>query len=359
MQLSYNHERKAFLIKDGEEELCPVDFKFSDLDHEGKVITIEEAENYNFAEYYKNDVKELAYRTTNVNVGAGGGAPQRIGWMLPISMLTTEDEDTLEKEHVNQYVFFAYCYLLRKDEIEGELINGKNFDEVLTKKYPNGCLLVVNNDRMPNGISLKSLELSLARNGFFSKPTGYANPLISENGDLNLIPATEVLNPDNTYVDSYIDTYLSQYAYNSNPFIRFFYLYQLVEVLLDKEMIEILKDFIYLLEHTKTSYRTAETALQKHTESERFYRIVQNSGLNVANYAEFDNLCYTFLNLGEGEDRKPNPESIYQVRNHIVHRFRKAASDEAAVKSICDHLELYLYDLLICYKKPKVNRPVE
>lgn len=30
-----------------------------------------------------------------------------------------------------------------------------------------------------------------------------------------------------------------------------------------------------------------------------------------------------------------------KVRNHIVHRFRKAASDEATVKSICDHLELY------------------
>lgn len=29
-----------------------------------------------------------------------------------------------------------------------------------------------------------------------------------------------------------------------------------------------------------------------------------------------------------------------KVRNHIVHRFRKAASDEATVKikSICDHL---------------------
>lgn len=358
MQFTYNHDRKVFLINEGEEELACVDFKFSDLDHEGNVLTIEEAGGYTCAEYFKKDVKELAYRTANVNVGAGGGAPQRIGWILPIAMLTTEDEETLTKEHVNQYVFFAYCFLLSKEEITDELIAGREFDEVLTERYSDGCLLVANNARMPAGVSLKRLELSLARNGYFVTPTGYANPLISEDGHLNLTPSSEILKSDNTYVDSYMDTYLKQYVYNPNPFIRFFYLYQLVEVLLDMEMIEILKDFIYMLENSKTSYRTAETALQKHTESERFLRIVQNAGLRVADYADFDELCYSFLNWGEDEEKKPNPESVYQVRNHIVHRFRKAASDEATVKNICDNLELYLYDLLICYKRPRVNRPL-
>jgi|GEM_PF-6646126 len=358
MQLIYNHDRKAFLISEGDEELACVDFKFSDLDHKGKVLTMEEAADYTYGEFYKKDVKELAYRTANVNVGAGGGAPQRIGWMLPIAMLTTEDEETLTKEHVNQYVYFAYCHLLNDEAITNELINGRELDEVLTEKYPDGCLLISKRTRMPDGVSLKRLELSLARNGYFMKPSGYANPLIEDDGSLNLTPASEVLKSDNTYVDSYLDSYLNLYVYNPNPFIRFFYLYQLVEVLLDLEMIEILKDFIYMLENSKTSYRTAETALQKHTESERFFRIVQNSGLRVADYAAFDELCYTFLNWGEDEEKKPNPESIYQVRNHIVHRFRKAASDEASVKTICDNLELYLYDLLICYKLPKVNRPV-
>lgn len=357
MQIIYNHDRKAFLVNEGDEELACVDFNFSDLDHNGNILTMEEASNYTYAEYYKKDVKELAYRITNVNVGEGGGAPQRVGWILPIAMLTTEDEDTLGQEHVNQYVFFAYCYLLGKEAIVDEVINGKELDEILTETYPDGCLLIVNNTRMPEGVTLKRLELSLARNGYFLKPTEYANPLISEDGNLNLTPALEILKSDNSYVDNYLDTYLRWHVYNPNPFIRFFYLYQLVEVLLDMEMIAILKDFIYLLENSKTSYRTAETALQKHTESERFFRIVQNSGLKVADYAAFDNLCYTFLNWCEDEEKKPNPESIYQVRNHIVHRFRKAASDEATVKSICDHLELYLYDLLICYKLPKVNRP--
>lgn len=304
MKLIYNPDRKAFLINEGDEELACVDFKFSDLDHNGNVLSMEEADDYTYAEYYKKDVKELAYRITNVNVGGGGGDPQRVGWILPIAMLTTEDEDTLVKEHVNQYVFFAYCYLLKKEAIVDELISGRELDEILTEVYPDGCLLIVNNTRMPRGVTLKRLELSLARNGYFLKPTGYANPLISENGNLNLTPASEILKSDNTYVDNYMDTYLSQYVYNLNPFIRFFYLYQIVEVLLDKEMIEILKDFIYLLENSKTSYRTAETALQKHTESERFFRIVQNSGLKVANYAAFDNLCYTFLNWGEDEEKK-------------------------------------------------------
>lgn len=357
MQLTYDHDRKAFLIKEGDEELDSVDFKFSDLDHKENVINMDEVDNYVYAEYYKKDVKELAYKKVNVNMGTDGGNPQRIGWMLPISMLTTEDEETLAMEHVNQYVFFAYCYLLNREDVQNERINGRDFDEILSEKFQDGCLLIIYKEKIPESVTLKKLELSLARNGYFVTPSGYANPLINEDGDLNLTPASEILDSNDKYMDSYMDIYLSQNVYNPNPFIRFFYLYQLVEVLLDREMIEFLKNHIYLLENSRMSYRAAETAFQKQTESERFHRIVNKSGLRVADYADFDKLCYTFLNLGEDEKKQPNPESIYQVRNHIVHRFRKAASDETTVKTICDNLELYLYDLLICYKRPKVNRP--
>ena len=62
MKLIYNPDRKAFLINEGDEELACVDFKFSDLDHNGNVLSMEEADDYTYAEYYKKDVKELAYR---------------------------------------------------------------------------------------------------------------------------------------------------------------------------------------------------------------------------------------------------------------------------------------------------------
>lgn len=358
MQLIYNHDRKAFLINEGEEELTSIDFKFSDLDHEGNEMTMEEAAGFTCCEYYKKDVKELAFKVVNVkNTGEGGGDPKRVGWMLPISMLTTEDEETLDKEHVNQYVFFAYCYLLGKEAIVNELINGKELDEILTNAYPDGCLLIINNANMPEGVTLKKLELSLARNGYFVSPTGYANPLINEEGNnLNLTPAGEILKADGTYIDPYIEKLLKQYSYNSNTFIRFLYLYQVEEVLMNTEMVYQLEDFLYLLKQNKPNYRKVENGLKETTESKRLKQIVENAHLRSTISNALDQKCNEFLN-SEGDNPLVQPESIYQVRNHIVHRFRVASGDENAVKDICDHLELYLYDLLICYKLPKVNRP--
>lgn len=357
MQLTYNHDRKAFLINEGDEELASIDFKFSDLDHQGNVMAIEEAGGYVYADYYKKGVKELSYRTVYVkNTGDGGGNPQRVGWMLPISMLTTEDEETLAKEHVNQYVFFAYCYLLGKEAVLNELLNGRELDEILTEAYSDGCLLIVNNANMPAGVTLKKLELSLARNGYFANATGYANPLISEEGNLNLTPAGEILNADGTYIDPYLEAFLRQYSYSSNTFIRFLYLYQIEEVLMNTEMVYQLEDFLYLLKQNKPNYRKVENGLKETTESKRLKQIVENAHLHSTIINALDQKCNEFLN---SDDDNPlvQPESIYQVRNHIVHRFRVASGDENAVKDICDHLELYLYDLLICYKLPKVNRP--
>jgi len=358
MQLTYNHDRKAFLINDGEEELACIPFLFSDLNHQGSVMTLEEAGGYTYAQYYKKDVKELSYRTVYMkNTGESGVDPQRVGWMLPISMLTTEDEETLTKEHVNQYVFFAYCYLLGKEVIQNNLINGKELDEILTKAYPDGCLLIVNKENIPEGFVLKKLELSLARNGYFASATGYANPLINEEGNLNLTPACDILKADGTYIDPYIEDFLKKYSYNNNTFIRFLYLYQVEEVLMNREMVSQLEDFLYLLKQNKPNYRKVENGLKETTESKRLKQIVENAHLQSTIINALDQKCNEFLN-SEGDNPLVQPESIYQVRNHIVHRFRVASGDENTVKDICDHLELYLYDLLICYKQPKVNRPV-
>ena len=45
MKLIYNPDRKAFLINEGDEELACVDFKFSDLDHNGNVLSMEDLIN--------------------------------------------------------------------------------------------------------------------------------------------------------------------------------------------------------------------------------------------------------------------------------------------------------------------------
>lgn len=153
----YDHDRKAFLIKDGEDVLADVSFPFSDLNHKGELLTMEEVKEYDFSEYYKKGIRELSFRETKLNVGEGGGAPQRLGWMLPIVTLTTNDPEILAKEHMNQYVFFAYCYLLEKKDVVDKIITeiDKGFGEILEELFSDGSLLVVSNNRKPEGFSFK------------------------------------------------------------------------------------------------------------------------------------------------------------------------------------------------------------
>ena len=355
MQKQYNHDRRAFLIKDGEDEIAVIPFPFGDTNREGNVFDEGNAVNYSFSFYYKRNVAELDYHLVKVNTGAGGGASRRLGWMIPLAALTTEDPDVLAEPFLNEFAFWAYCHLLEQDEIQ----NGFNdeeatFGSMLDSRYPDGCLLIVENSQMPAGKTEKSYELSLARNGYFKEASRYLNPkiILRRNDNLTLTPTGEILDAAQAnYVNSYIEEYLTRHVYNANSFIRFFFLYQIVEVLLDAEMVELLRDFANKIENNQTTYKTADKALQKNTESERFRRVVSHSGLDTTNYTDLDNACNGFTGLVN----ICNPESIYQVRNHIVHRFRKAVADEVTVKEICDYLELYLYDLLILYKKPDVN----
>lgn len=355
MQRQYNHERKAFLIKDGEEEVAAIPFPYSDTNRAGNVFDIGNAVNYRYSIYYKYNVAELDYHLVKVNTGVGGGRPKRLGWLIPLAALTTEDPDILAVPFLNEFAFWAYSYLLEQVDIQ----NGFNdeeatFSSILDAMYPDGCLLIVENVQIPVGKTEKHYELSLAKNGYFRVASNYLNPkiLLARGSDLILTSAGEIIDDaQGSYSNQYIEEFITSHVYDNNSFIRFFFLYQIVEVLLDAEMVELLRDFANKIENNQTTYRTADKALQNNTESERFKRVVRHSGINTAAYTDLENACKGFTGLVD----IVNPESIYQVRNHIVHRFRKAASDEASVKDICDYMELYMYDLLIAYKKPDVN----
>lgn len=354
MQRQYSHDRQAFLIKDGDVEFATVPFPYSDTNRAGNVFNEANVANYSFFIYFKKDIAELDYHLVKVNTGAGGGNPQRLGWMIPLAVLTTEDDAPLLEPFLNEYAFWAYCYLLGREDIQNAFNDPEaTLGSILDDKYPDGCLLIVENAQMPAGKTEKHYELSLAKNGYFKVASHYLNPRINlaRGSDLVLSPAGEILDAHGNYVNSYIEEFLTHHVFNANSFIRFFFLYQIVEVLLDAEMVELLRDFANKIENNQTTYRTADKALQNNTESERFGRVVRHSRLQTANYTDLDNACNSFTGL----TTLTNPESVYQVRNHIVHRFRKAVADIAAVKDICDYMELYMYDLLILYKKPDAN----
>lgn len=357
MNLGYNKANKEFIITSDDGLSISVPFGYKDSDVNGNQHTLAEAESYVYGLYYKYNVPELEYKKININQGLQGGAPKFSGWMLPLNLLTTNDPDILALPHINDYVYYAFCYVLKLPIVAEQLLLERDLSEVLDELYPNGTLLVLNSHRIPNDVTLQKLELSLASNGYFRKASNHLNSNISskvQKDEIVLTPCNEILNSDGSYMDPYIAEFLEKYAGEKNSFFRFFYLYQIVEVLLDKELIVKLQDYIKLLETNKATIRKYDKLMQNSTELDRFYAIIRNAKLESVDYPDLKSKCNQIIS---SDPDKPleHPECIYQVRNHVMHRFRKAVEDEQILAIICDHLELYLYDVLIRYKRPKAN----
>lgn len=357
MNLGYIKANKEFTITSDDGLSISVPFGFKDSDVNGNQHTPAEAESYVYGLYYKYNVPELEYKKININQGLQGGDPKFSGWMLPINLLTTNDPDILNLPHINDYVYYAFCYVLKLPIVAEQLLLERDLSEVLEELYPNGTLLVLNSTRIPNNQTLQKLELSLASYGYFRKPSNHLNSNIAskvQHDEIALTPCNEILNGDGSYMDPYIGEFLEKYAGEKNSFFRFFYLYQIVEVLLDKELIVKLQDYIKLLETNKATIRKYDKLMQNSTESDRFKAIISNAKLEGVDYPDLKSKCNQFIS-SEPENILEHPECIYQVRNHVMHRFRKAVEDEQLLADICEHLELYLYDVLIRYKRPKAN----
>lgn len=356
MALGYNHAHKRFTYTDDNGVAVDVPFGFKDEDVNGAVFTPGALVDYEVIVVHKKDIPELEYREVRVNTGVGGGAPVRIGWLIPVALVTTDDPAIIALPHINDYIFIAYCYLINQSKISDRLLAGEDLGYTLDVEYSDAALLIINKSRIPANITIKRLELSLAYFGYFQAKSKHLNVIAKNNNTSNtlvLTPCKEILKADGKYRDDYIEDFLTKYAGEDNAFFKFFYLYQIVEVLLDKELIVKLEDYVNLLKNNKATLRKYDTLMKNSTESDRFKAVVDNAGMTNQ---KFDNLVTLSNKFTDTEDTpQAHPECIYQVRNHVMHRFRKAVEDEVLLSEICEEIEIYLYQLLINYKAPKAN----
>lgn len=356
MALGYNHACKKFTFTDDKGVAVDVPFGFSDQGVDGRVFTPGALTDYEIIEVHKKDIPELEYREVYVNTGAGGGNPQRVGWLIPVALVTTDDPAIIAMPHINDYIYIAYCYLISQSRISSKLLTDEDFDSALDSEYSDTALLIINKTRMTAGITMKHLELSLASYGYFFAESKHLNGIAKKMNDsekLTLSPCKEILKADGNYADDYIQAFLTNYAGEENAFFKFFYLYQIVEVLLDKELIVKLEGYVSLLKKNKATIRKYDTLMKNSTESERFEAVVENAGMKNQSFDNLVTLCNKFTDTEDAPLQ--HPECIYQVRNHVMHRFRKAIEDEKLLGEICEELEIYLYQLLINYKAPKAN----
>lgn len=349
METRYDRANKSFLIFDqpGVESAC-IEFPFED---HCRTIYFEEENiaNYTFSIYFKNKVRETDCYNLFLYDEAVQGKKTRIGWVIPLSTLVTEDEELRSNPHLSCYVFLAYKYLFALPDF-ANIEDYKSFSEVVgTYLSPDACLVITNNDRIDASV-LDRLELSFARYGFYKNLLSYGNNEIRlpANKKLVLYQTADIQDAAGNYIDPYFQEFISKHITESSPLIRFLHLYQIMEVLFNRVLVQKLKALLKDIEQDNGSTRELSEELKGQTEYARWEAIEKRAGMQNADYGELDKKCNAFL--GRTANVLPHPNSVYQVRNHITHRFRKVITKANEISEICDLFELYLLDLLVNYK---------
>lgn len=350
METRYDRTTRSFLILDSEGNETGDSIKYRFLDaYKGDKFEKENCEDYSFIFCFKEQMKESEDYSFIENKDIED-ENKRIGWVIPLSLLITDDDTILNNPHLSCYVFHAYQFLLKSKEYE-EVMDDENFSTKINEEAnKNKCLLITYKQHLADA-KIKRLELPLARYGYYFYDNHHYNEKRKsvENNKIRVSLAFHVIDNTGSYFDTYFDQLLKTHLEVQEPIIRFLYLYQVIEILINKVLIKNLEDLINELKGPTGSIREVSDILKKQTEIERWKKIESDSAIIHSDYEDLRRLCNSYVRRTENPFEHPN--SIYQVRNHITHRFRFAAQNQDGIKDINNLFEMYLYDLLIKYKE--------
>lgn len=302
-------------------------FVYSDQDVSGNVYDIHKTSDYEIIEMYRDGVTAIEAAEVMVK--------QRIGCLIPELSLKTQIPEIENKSIYRFYSFLATSHLLEYyDEI---------FDDAHCDKR---IFLIIEKANLPKHIEAYDCSLGLYWQGLYFDPNKINTIATSDP-----LPNKVKLKICSQYLrhDQYILKFLKRHIYESNPIKYFLYAYQIIEILIDDVLVDKLNEMIMKCGRGDLSLRSN---IEESTELKRFRKILELT--KTQDRPNLNSDCRLFLSL-VGRDLQllqPFPDSLYQVRNTIVHRLRLVEGNVNVLNSLMkvnEGFELLLLDILPVY----------
>lgn len=346
METRYDRANKAFLILDeqGNATEDSISFKFLDSYNENKHED-EPLTDFSFEIYYQKGVCESNYHTLYLHDSSEEDNRKIIGMMIPFSALVTEDEDMQSDKNLSCYVFHSYQYLLQQKEFH-DVVDIVSFADIISERYADTCLCIYHIPSCPIDIQSK-LEISLASYGYYKTIKDYINPKINIAANIILCPCDGILGADGAPFDQYLFDCIRKHLNEKDPVLKFLYLYQIIESFFTRIVVQDLEELITEFKNPAGAPKDLSDSLKIKKEINRWTTIEQRAQIKGTEHTELDEKCRQFLGC-PGANLK-HPQSIYSVRNHIIHRFRVVINQDGLLKEINSLFELYLIDVLCRY----------
>lgn len=297
-----------------------------------KLDTSLKAENFQLHFLAKKNVKENEI----LPVLDASQKKVRIGWCVPINALASNEHDRAEDPHFLKYAYVAIHHLFSGEmaalftklpDAQDVVDSAQQFSDFL---HSDTCLLIVNLEAMPaRSFDIDRYMPSLIAKGYVK--LGHRNPddLVwavksPEEAPRSLV--VEQVSEDLKDVELIGSLLHNSVAYEAHPVFCFFYIYQVIELLMEHvfmaEHAAILDEYRHSVNELSTAKEVMEKLNRVTSEKKRLTLLINEYSKCQAGLENLKQSCNDFLSK-EGRTGGGDFQSyFYGIRNHIFHQLR-------------------------------------
>lgn len=289
---------------------------------------------------------------------------ERLGWIFPITILESNENDYSKNEFLNKYKYVAFRILLESKESDKEIGTLVNDDTLLSQIYGENIQLLVLSNKQTDKVAdfdICNYLPNLSNYGYYIKNNHtltinletqkkYALKFRSQNC-LKISTSNRPINEFPFFIQLYIQ-YLKTLDHH---LVRFYLLYQVIEHYIgerfENNFTLLLNDYSGSKIDKNDLFEQMKELKQERTNIKAIFECLKNSGLaNDEIITDLERDCRTLLEKYNKKIKVHTGDLVYDVRNLVVHNYRKLEDNEIALlEEITFEFELIITDILKTY----------
>ena len=247
----------------------------------------------------------------------------RIGWIFPIQALFSLEHDYANNIYFLRYAYVATYHLLDSINCEDQTETPDEFS-LMDYYDPSKCIFVLDKDNcsLIENFNLNDYTVSLFKYGYSKKGKGNIDAELSDmdgRKNLHLNPISKDLK-NTSYINALFE---EQFSTQENEITRFYFIYQVIELLIFMVFEHQLSSIISVLKETPEKLFEVRDSLADITkEKHRIGKLFSCYANKVASryLTDLNTACIQFLSQNQLEEKNECWENLYSVRCFLVHK---------------------------------------
>lgn len=290
---------------------------------------------------------------------------RRIGWCIPVNALSSVEHDYASNIHFQRYAYAGLKSALNSLQpgiyLKRPLV-GEDAPLYISEILPEStALLIISKETLFGDFEISRWIPALAALGYFQLASIDPENICVQRervsvSQVHLMPTSEDIGD----LEHLITIYSHAYPFEKKALFQFFYLYQIIELLMElvfkKEQSDLVKKIVSAQYDINATKELLDGAHGNTSEKRRMGLLARNYCHCESETGELVCVCNELLRLLNKEEGASLETTIYPIRNFLFHQFRSfPGSAEKALERVIISLSSFLPVLLANFRYPAVK----